>query len=307
MNRRIAFTLIELLVVIAIIGILSGLIVVTMSGVTQKANIARGQVFSNSLRNALMMNLVSEWKFDDLSTAVQGSAFTDSWNGGNNMILSTGSDGLDKLKSGTDCVFGKCLSFDGSNDYAYVSGSDSVSSNLTITGPITLSAWVKFSILGTAGSIVTKGVLFLGNGNYGYSLEKGSDDKAYFQICNTTTRYYVSSLSAINTDWHNVVATWDGTAGTNGVKLYIDGVLNNQGSSTISLMGQPNYQFRIGMDGNGSSPLNGLIDEVRIYNAATSSFLIKEQYYSGLNSLLASGAIDNTKYSERISVLGYSR
>jgi prepilin-type N-terminal cleavage/methylation domain-containing protein len=52
----IAFTLIELLVVIAIIGILSGLIVVTMNGVTQKANIAKAQVFSNSLRNALMLN-----------------------------------------------------------------------------------------------------------------------------------------------------------------------------------------------------------------------------------------------------------
>jgi prepilin-type N-terminal cleavage/methylation domain-containing protein len=47
-----AFTLIELLVVIAIIGILSGLIVVSMGGVTQKANIAKAQVFSNSLKNA---------------------------------------------------------------------------------------------------------------------------------------------------------------------------------------------------------------------------------------------------------------
>ena len=52
MNKFIkqAFTLIELLVVIAIIGILSGLIVVSMSGVTQKATIAKAQVFSNSLR-----------------------------------------------------------------------------------------------------------------------------------------------------------------------------------------------------------------------------------------------------------------
>jgi prepilin-type N-terminal cleavage/methylation domain-containing protein len=71
-----AFTLIELLVVIAIIGILSGLIVVSMSGVTQKATIAKAQVFSNSLRNSLMLNLISEWKLD-------GNA-NDSWSGGNN-------------------------------------------------------------------------------------------------------------------------------------------------------------------------------------------------------------------------------
>ena len=61
MNRFIkkAFTLIELLVVIAIIGILSGLIVVTMSGVTQKARIAKAQAFSNSLRNALCRRWVA--------------------------------------------------------------------------------------------------------------------------------------------------------------------------------------------------------------------------------------------------------
>ena len=45
--KQLAFTLIELLVVIAVIGILSGLIVVSMSGVTNKATIAKAQVFSN--------------------------------------------------------------------------------------------------------------------------------------------------------------------------------------------------------------------------------------------------------------------
>jgi prepilin-type N-terminal cleavage/methylation domain-containing protein len=59
-----AFTLIELLVVIAIIGILSALIIVGMSSTTQKATIAKAQVFSNSLRNSLMNNLISEWKFN---------------------------------------------------------------------------------------------------------------------------------------------------------------------------------------------------------------------------------------------------
>ena len=67
MNKllKTAFTLIELLVVIAIIGILSGLIVVSMSGVTEKANIAKSQVFSNSLRNSLMINTVSQYNFND--------------------------------------------------------------------------------------------------------------------------------------------------------------------------------------------------------------------------------------------------
>ena len=59
-----AFTLIELLVVIAVIGILSGLIVVSMGGITTKANIAKLQVFSNSIKNSLMSDFVAEYRLD---------------------------------------------------------------------------------------------------------------------------------------------------------------------------------------------------------------------------------------------------
>jgi len=78
-----AFTLIELLVVIAIIGILSGLIVVSMGNMNQKATIAKAQVFSNSLRNSLMANIVSEWKMDEGS----GATVNDTWGGLNNSTL----------------------------------------------------------------------------------------------------------------------------------------------------------------------------------------------------------------------------
>jgi len=88
MNKLIkrSFALIELLVVIATIGILSGLIVVSMSGVTNKATIAKGQIFSNSLRNSLMANLVSEWKFDQVNNPSTDQT-PDSWSGGNNGTL----------------------------------------------------------------------------------------------------------------------------------------------------------------------------------------------------------------------------
>ena len=64
LRQRVAFTLIELLVVIAIIGILSGLIITTMSGATESARIAKLKVYSNSVRDTLGANMVSEWKFD---------------------------------------------------------------------------------------------------------------------------------------------------------------------------------------------------------------------------------------------------
>ena len=57
MNKitRQAFTLIELLVVIAIIGILSGLIIVSMSGSINSANDTKRKANVDAIRKALMI------------------------------------------------------------------------------------------------------------------------------------------------------------------------------------------------------------------------------------------------------------
>lgn len=307
MNKIIkqAFTLIELLVVIAIIGILSGLIIVSMSGVTNKATIAKAQVFSDSLKNSLLLNLVSEWDFDELTTAVQGTSIYDSWNNGNNMTLSTNSDGLDKLRTGTNCVSGKCLSFDGTDDYAYVSGSGSSTSNLAITGAITLSAWVKFNTTGTDMTIMARGRDGSGTADSGYALWRYSGtNRIYFDTYSTTTRDALTSSAIINdTNWHLITVTWDGTTNANTKKIYVDGTYDNYKTSVISVIGQPAIEFRIGKDGGGNAILNGLLDDMRVYNAVLPTSQIKEQYYLGLNSLLNHRCITLEEYKSKIDSL----
>ena len=288
-----AFTLIELLVVIAIIGILSGLIVVTMSGVAGKANIAKGQVFSNSLRNALMLNLVSEWKFDELSTALQGTSIKDSWSGGNNGTLYTNSDGLDKLKSGMDCVSGKCLYFDGTDDYIDCGSG----SNLNITGDITIGAWVKADTLtkylmivdkSSAASVVRQFQLIITN--------QGMPE---FNAYDGTNYPQATSTEAIQSgSWYYVV----GSRGGGLLKVYVNGVQKRSVADTATSVSDSNSVV-IGRRTYlpAATYYMGSIDDVRIFSASIPTSQIKEQYYSGLNNLFKNGEISISEYSERIN------
>ncbi|MFA5232429.1 MAG: LamG domain-containing protein [Candidatus Paceibacterota bacterium] len=303
MNK--SFTLIEILVVIVIIGIISAFIIVSMAGVSDKARIAKGQAFSNSLKNSLMLNLVSEWRLDDAS----GTTAQDHWgaNPGTWFGAGGGSYTSPSWRTASECVSGGCLAFDGTDDYVQVPGSNVSTSNLAITGAITLSVWVKFNDAGTYQSIVGRGRPFSGNGNYGYSLARSSNNRAYFITCDTTTvESGTYSLAITNTNWHFVAGTWDGTTNTNGKKIYIDGKLEGQGTSTFSLMGQPSFYFRTGIDGGSWAPLNGFIDDVRIYNAAIPTSQIQQKYYSGLNKLLSRGGFDMTEYEQRLGELKYN-
>ena len=298
MNKIIkqAFTLIELLVVIAIIGILSGLIVVSMSGVTQKANIAKAQVFSNSLRNSLMANIVGEWKFDDITNYTESngiktigttsSNISDSWNG-NHRTASGGP----VLKEGNDCVLGKCILFDNSNDYINCGNGTS----LNLANIITISAWVKSS------SFVANMVV-LGKGYW-------NTQKSYMlQFESTTTLGFYSSAGNISWvhggewthgKWRHVLATINGSSG----KLYVDGVqkaLNNS-IGTIPTVGSNLF---IGVQSDNTSYadyFSGSIDDVRIFNAVASISQIKEQYFAGLNSLLFNGSMSKEEYLSRIN------
>jgi prepilin-type N-terminal cleavage/methylation domain-containing protein len=286
MNKLIkqAFTLIELLVVIAIIGILSGMIVVSMSGVTQKANIAKSQVFANSLRNALMANIIGEWKFDGLSgtpeqeIATTANFVTDTWGSNHGTAL-----GSPTLKTGSNCISGNCLSFNGSTDKVTMG-----SAIITGTGDFTVSAWIKRDAIGTPDCIL---------GNYGAGNIAGLE---FYITGNRLSAYIsngVSSTSNIDTNWHFVV----GTRLSGFVSLYIDGKKDGPGGTLASSIAG-NNPFVIGNEHDiTTEAFIGLIDDVRVYNIAVSVLQIREQYYAGLNSLLNSGNISKEEYLSKIN------
>jgi prepilin-type N-terminal cleavage/methylation domain-containing protein len=303
-KKQFAFTLIELLVVIAIIGILSGLIVVSMGGVTEKATIAKAQVFSNSLKNSLLLNLVSEWKFDGLTA--DGSAATvndvlNTWSSLNNGAVSY----PPTVKTGTNCVNGSCLQFDGVDDYVFFGSDSSLSMG---TGDATVSLWVKFD---NALAPQTETLAYCGCS----SAETGRDGYWIYRV-NGTSRLLVyfsdgtvgrisaflsATGSLIANTWYNIVMVFDRDGG---VQAYINGAKQTGYSLDISAQqgDVQNYtSYMIGATSSASNRLTGKMDEVRLYSAAMPTSQIKEQYYTGLNSLLIDGGITKEEYLARIN------
>lgn len=294
MNKLIkqAFTLIELLVVIAIIGVLSGLIVVSMSGVTQKATIAKAQVFSNSLRNSLLLNIVSELKFDGSGLNDGDNATTaytqDSWSVGNSCSV----NGTPKVKTGSNCINGSCLSFNGSIDYL-----DCGSSRFHFDNNFSISVWINPGAIRAGEYIVAKGwtdewdLSLNNNGTVMFTLVNSITPSVY-------TNLITNTVFSIN-KWYYVVATFDGT----NIKLYVNGVLDksNPWNYIVRDSGQT---CKIGVTNPSYTTwYQGLIDEVRIYNATVPVSQIKENYYLGLNSLLSNGNISKEEYQQRLANL----
>jgi prepilin-type N-terminal cleavage/methylation domain-containing protein len=280
-----AFTLIELLVVIAIVGILAGMAVVSMSGATESARIAKLKVYSNSIRSSLMGNRVSEWKFDE------GTGTTTADTVGTNNGDLTGH--APAWKTGTDCISGSCLQFNGTSNYVDA-GHDA---SLKITSAITIEAWVKGTVDNQYHGIVAKDSWTGGGRSYAMAI---SDANKLRMFVGTDGTGVVDSTNNVpNNVWTHVVGTFNGTT----LKVYINAILDNTANSVPMVTN--NLSVLVGAL-NPSSPqlfFNGTIDEVHIYNEALTASAIREQYLAGLDKFLADNQITKQDYRQRSAEL----
>ena len=292
LKTKTGFTLIELLVVIAIIGILAGMVVVNMSGATERARIAKSQVFSSSVNNSLLMNRVSEWKFEETS----GTSAADTVGANTGVLNNFNFDLTDGWRSGSSCVSDGCLQFDGTNDYVDIGNMVSVNG----VSQLTISGWVKR------------------NSGFGALFFKQSDSSSVWIeiawhsslglvfVTNGISNYASMAIPAGN-DWKLVTCVFDGTqtGNANRSRIYINGALQsvNYTGTVSNITASPSGTAKIGRDLWNGTTLNASIDEVRIYNAALSSSAIRENYLAGLDQLLANGQITNQDYQQRLADL----
>lgn len=292
-KNNLGFTLIELTVAVLILAILSSMIInmVSQSQAKSQADLTKVKTFDLTVKNKLIDNLIGEWTFDDGSSSI----LYNSSNYGSDL---NGTISGATSQSSANCVSGACLSFNStSSNYAEVSDND----NLDIAGDLTIESWVKFnSITQTNQTIVAKN----SSSNVGYWLfynwSSGTSQKFIFSGVNNTFAY--SSASPIVSTWTHVAVIRSGTD----VIFYINGAYDNKtavgGSVNSSSCSYP-LRFSSRSDGTANYFLNGLLDEVRVYSAALTTVQIQEQYFAGLNKLLANGGITKQEYNQRVAAL----
>jgi prepilin-type N-terminal cleavage/methylation domain-containing protein len=290
MNK--SFTLIEILVVIVVIGVLSAFILVGMSSITNSANIAKGQAFSNSLRNSLLINLVSGWKLDGgtVGQTVLVGDILDSW--GTNNASSVTSDPV--VRGFQNCVSNNCLDFDGDDWVSFGN-----KSNLHFASNFTIEAWVNISSVPTS----AQDCMILGdyNGVYkGYKFSINNDRKVYMEVgrqSDTTTTSLTSIQQLDLNRWHHVVASYDGRT-----NVFLNGI-RTRGGADYSPIEAEVANIIMGKAQWYAQYFVGLIDDVRVYNKEVSLATVNNNYYSGLNKLIVNNVINGIEYMDRLSEL----
>lgn len=85
--------------------------------------------------------------------------------------------------------------------------------------------------------------------------------------------------------------------------LYLNGILNNNSTEAISgTIILTTHDVVVGK-GAPKTPIDEFIYNVRIYDAALSSSQIKQNYITGLDSLLSKELISKEEYNARIEAL----
>jgi uncharacterized repeat protein (TIGR01451 family) len=140
-------------------------------------------------------------------------------------------------------------------------------------GPFTIEAWARRTTTGTLDSIVDYGY---GNSPGGPMLAYVGDRIGLWQ--NGVGLIAQDTGTSLDTSWHHLAATWDGTTG----RVYRDGVLVS-GSSTSRVLGNQTGPLLIGANQDAGEEFSGDLDEIAIYRKALTAAQIQTHAAAGLN------------------------
>ena len=210
--------------------------------------------------------VVGAWHFDE----GEGNIAHDTSGEGNDGTLydaNTTNDDGNTPPEWTDGKFGKALSFDGVDDYVDCGNDES----LNITDEITIEAWVKLNRVDVVQTVVSKWAGDIPNKAYLISLEY---DDAVFIVGNGTEIHNARYKNILEVGTWYIVGTYDRQY----IRIYVNGVEGTPYSFTspITTSSSP---VAIGVrEPEMIQYIDGIIDEVRIYNRALSEEEISDLY-----------------------------
>ncbi len=168
---------------------------------------------------------------------------------------------------------GQAMTFDGvASSIAIGAGT-----GLSITGPISISLWAKFTTTTTG----VPRMIYKRSGNYGAWLQENNGTaKVSFNFFDSAANLYsATSPNAMNDgQWHHYVGVYNGAQ----MKLYVDNVVAN-GSVTSATIFYETASSCIGCNGNEATNnvFIGSIDDVRVWNRGLSPAEVTELYKLG--------------------------
>ncbi len=266
-----SFTLIELLVVIAIVGLLSSIVLVSLQGAKDQADIAKAQHFSQQVRSNLGISLIGEWRLDDEVDPTRDS----SGNGNHGDLIDF--NGIPTSGWTDNGMFGKALVFDGIDDYVRmpVSGSSDFL-DFGTDGNICFAGWFKTAskkfqdwryIFGLPGC--NSGLLEWGDGRLVAELREAD--------CALHIYTVLSSSDYKEDKWYFAVWQWsngDLEVWINGEKKVNESVAShNNWGNRFFLSAMPHTETGGGFE--------GIIDNVQIYNDVLTITEIQQLYVQG--------------------------
>lgn len=217
-------------------------------------------------------NLIGWWKLDETS----GDAVYDSSSQSNSGELDAS---MSFSGNGTTGKINRALTFDGSDDKVTIPNNDSFDLG---TSSITITAWVQFD----SGSFGRYTVI-VGRGNFDmFELNKSGADRLRLEMRfddDSTLRARESSASLTEANrWYHVAGIFNPIDGS--FDFYVDGAAQGVSyldAQTDGTLKDSNADVYIGARNGSNLYMEGLIDDVRIYNKALTSSEVEAIYNQG--------------------------
>lgn len=179
----------------------------------------------------------------------------------------------------TDGIIGKSKEFNGVDEYLSIPDQDNKISN---PSDYTIALWVKpHSFTGWQTAVGQWKINSNSNGWAHFGFEKDSNSVSNYINVDSTDRYVIDNSTGIVADeWVHLATTVETDGSEHNMKLYING--SETSSTTYSGDWKTDSNTNIGVSSkdpsSANNPVDGLIDDLRIYNRALTESKIQKIY-----------------------------